>query len=537
MKERPWQFASIPIAAGAVGYVTNLVGVNMLFYPIDYLGFNFKRWKENPFGILGWQGIVPCKRVAMATTCVDVTLTRLLTIEEVFSRLDARQMAVILSPELKKVILGGIAPLPIVEYFVEQVASEAINSIEKLVSCRDIMIHGMTDDPRTLGNFFQKVGEKELTFLVQSGTYFGFLLGLGQMAQLMVFPALWTLPVCGAVVGLLTNWIAIRLIFNPVKPVEIGDYRIQGLFLKRQREVSAEVSSYLASEVLTSQDIWREVLTGPNKTQFADIIRHQMPFLTESMVAAVVGSLEEQLLLHAAKAPSISTITNLAKQPHGLAKDGPKLKAAHIDIPGLDLDVTVIIPPPIIDPHPAVLEVVTKTKPQETGTAAVESAAQQHEQNEPSQGAAHTPLSGVKIAFSSLMAPILPEALGLSTNTGTGAGTGVVTNAPLNIHPLHSYINETLQVEATLIDRLELLSAVEFERLLHPIFEEDEITLILAGGVLGATAGAIQWWLNVFIDGKLQGRSKSMSTGNWSGGGVSGVRMAATVARKAILRR
>ena len=32
----------------------------------------------------------------------------------------------------------------------------------------------------------------------------------------------------------------------------------------------------------------------------------------------------------------------------------------------------------------------------------------------------------------------------------------------------------------------------EFEKVLHPIFEEDEMTLIIAGGVLGAVAGYIQ---------------------------------------------
>jgi len=483
MRQKPWQFLSIPIAAGAVGYVTNLVGVNMLFYPIEYRGLNIRRWPEKPFGILGWRGIVPCKRVSMATSCVDITLTRLLTIEEVFGRLDANRMASILSPSLSKVVFDGWAPLPIVQYFVKEVAAEAIRSIEKLVSCRDIMIQGMTANPETLGQFFQKVGEKELTFLVQSGTYFGFLLGLGQMAQLMIYPALWTLPVSGAIVGLLTNWIAIELIFKPVNPVTYGSYSIQGLFLKRQREVSAEVSSYLAAEVLTSQDIWREILTGPNKNTFSDIIRCKMPFLTESMVMAVVGSLEEQLLLYAQKLPP------LAKSQSGRR---PKLKSTSIQ------GITIITPPPIIDPHPEVLEVVTKILDEDRGSKAQEKA----------PPSVPVPVSA---AVQSAECPeSLPPTSGLLS---------------LSIHPLHSYINATLQVESTLIERLELLTATEFERLLHPIFEEDELTLIIAGGVLGAIAGGIQWWFNVFVDNKLLVKDKSI------------VRAAGRIVRKAVIRR
>eukprot|EP00854_Cymbomonas_tetramitiformis_P033711 gene33711-43405_t len=39
---------------------------------------------------------------------------------------------------------------------------------------------------------------------------------------------------------------------------------------------------------------------------------------------------------------------------------------------------------------------------------------------------------------------------------------------------------------------MKLMSASEFEQVLHPIFQEDEFTLIVAGAFLGALAGFIQ---------------------------------------------
>ena len=39
---------------------------------------------------------------------------------------------------------------------------------------------------------------------------------------------------------------------------------------------------------------------------------------------------------------------------------------------------------------------------------------------------------------------------------------------------------------------MEKMTSVKFERVLHPIFEEDELTLIIAGGVLGFAAGLVQ---------------------------------------------
>jgi hypothetical protein len=55
------------------------------------------------------------------------------------------------------------------------------------------------------------------------------------------------------------------------------------------------------------------------------------------------------------------------------------------------------------------------------------------------------------------------------------------TSTALEPHDLHSYINSTMRLEETLIERMNLLTPTEFERILHPIFEEDELTLIIAG--------------------------------------------------------
>ena len=51
------------------------------------------------------------------------------------------------------------------------------------------------------------------------------------------------------------------------------------------------------------------------------------------------------------------------------------------------------------------------------------------------------------------------------------------------------------------------LTPAEFEQVLHPIFQEDEIILIVAGGVLGALAGGLQWGVNVYFD-KRQERKR-----------------------------
>ena len=65
---------------------------------------------------------------------------------------------------------------------------------------------------------------------------------------------------------------------------------------------------------------------------------------------------------------------------------------------------------------------------------------------------------------------------------------------PLDQNAL-SIIDKALQIEDTLSTRLAALPPADFYELLHPVVQEDEWKLIAIGGVLGAAAGALQWWL------------------------------------------
>ncbi|CAM9108259.1 unnamed protein product [Ectocarpus fasciculatus] len=371
-KRNPIRYLTIPVTAAGVGLVTNYIGVSMLFYPIHYTGLSIKRWPEQPFGLFGWQGVVPCKRFAMCNIMVDVTLNKLLKVSEVFEPLEPKAMANALQKSIQSALLGGWLPLPVVNQCLQRVAAEVVNKIESLVDLGDIVVTGMTTDPAILGRFFQRVGKNELEFLVHSGTYFGFVLGLVQMGVWILFPKYWTLPISGAVVGFITNWIAIKMIFEPVKPYYIGPLKVHGMFLRRQKEVSAEFSEYLANNLLTSEQMWKVILEGQNAKDFETIIRQQLPFLTSGMVQTILRTLKEKLIADTVK----------------------------IEKPG---DTTIA--------ESEVVEVLCRD------------------------------------------------------------------------HELHRYIDDKIALEKLLIQRMGLLSPAEFERLLHPIFEEDELTLIAAGNI------------------------------------------------------
>jgi hypothetical protein len=50
-----------PYSAGLIGYITNVLALEMTFKPIEYVGLNIFRIKNQPWGLFGWQGIIPTK--------------------------------------------------------------------------------------------------------------------------------------------------------------------------------------------------------------------------------------------------------------------------------------------------------------------------------------------------------------------------------------------------------------------------------------------------------------------------------------------
>jgi len=62
---------------------------------------------------------------------------------------------------------------------------------------------------------------------------------------------LWTLPLVGACVGYITNWLAVRMLFRPRRRV-LG---LQGLIPKRRTEIASKIAATVARELVRPSDI------------------------------------------------------------------------------------------------------------------------------------------------------------------------------------------------------------------------------------------------------------------------------------------
>ncbi|KAL7520093.1 hypothetical protein ACHAWX_004840 [Stephanocyclus meneghinianus] len=359
VKKSPLQYFTIPSVAAFVGLTTNWMGVKMLFYPIEYTGTEWYRESPYvPYGIIGWQGVVPCKTEKMAARLVHIVTERLLTVEEAFGRLDPNRLAQLLLPIVEDELLKEL-PQYYGEMMIKLIRPVLPHLLGRVMANLQREIDGILDLKSVVLEAF--VGRVELDFLIESGLGFGFILGLFQMMAWAVSPKPWTLPVAGAVVGYVTNWVAIKLLFDPAEPVDLGPIVVQGLFESRQKEVSEEFGKFMEGRVLHSASLLESLARDGRDGELYSFLRRQLPY----------------------------------------------------PVPEFVLDAAV--------------RAVTKA-----------------------------------------------------------------ATSPKDYPDLHQYMTSMLDIEKTLSDRLQLLPPKDFEDLLHPVFQEDEIILIAVGGVLGAIAGLMQ---------------------------------------------
>lgn len=390
----PWLYLTIPVICAVVGWVTNSLAIQMAFKPLNFVGIP-------PF--LGWQGVIPRMAEKIATQTVDTMSATLLDLEELFGKIDPKRVVEELKPimpNLIETIVNEVMvaeapkawealPVKIKQQIYKKVQAETPDAIasmmdavkdniEEVFDVRHMLISNLVADIAVLCKIFEKSASKEIKFIAMSGLYFGFLFGVLEMFLWIFYPEQWVLPVGGALVGYLTNVMALKMIFEPKQPKKIGPFTIHGLFFRRQDEIAVEQGILIAEEIFNPEKVVEGILKGPASDKLFKLIQKHMQQTMD--------------------------------QFSGYAKPFVLLTV------GTDRYIAL------------------KHRVVERTTAHLESSL---------------------------------------------------------VH-LHDYTKEAMDVENTVIEKVKKLSPEQFERMIRPIFEEDEWMMTLGGGVLGLAVGFFQ---------------------------------------------
>jgi len=392
------KFISIPITCAFVGWITNYVAVKMIFHPAEFWGI----------GKLGWKGIIPNHAIKMSGLIAKILTERLVKPHELFLRVnpdeinhEIQDLIDLKAKEIIKDIIATENPVlwsllsddiknSIEEEVRREIPKQIVdiyksfgNELDNVLEFDEIIRSSLSGKKTSiLIEMFQRCGGPEFRFIIVSGIYFGFLIGLIQLAFINILGQWWTMPIMGVVVGYYTNWIAIQMIFKPLEPKKFFFFfTYQGLFLKRQEVVSKEFANVVANNVLNQENIIRLIFTGKGGDLLIKLVIEKAYKLTHQKMME--------------RAPLMPVLLGSEK------------------------------------------------------------------------------IRQIKERIAEKLIWILPD----------------VANR------IQKYLNDRLQIEKTIAERLSVLPKAEFEELLHSVFKEDELTLIILGAILGGLVGLYQAYL------------------------------------------
>jgi uncharacterized membrane protein YheB (UPF0754 family) len=393
--EPAWVYLSIPPAAALVGWFTKIIAIKMMFQPIEFKGIR-------PF--FGWQGQIPKRAAKMAAVTVDSVTSKVLRPEELFDRIDPDDLARELEAPLHDAI-GEIVATIMTEYqprlwaampgaakraivtrvesrapaAARNMMSELRRNLDQVFDIKHMVVSNLVRDKPLLNRVFQEAGADAFRFLIRCGLYFGFYIGLVQVAVFGLTGSDIVLPIFGLVTGGLTDYIALTMIFRPKQEKRIAPgIKWQGLFHNRREQVTRDYGALLAKDILTPAAIMESLLTGPMSDRFFEIIQQE--------------------------------IQNTIDQQTGVAK------------------------------HLITLTVGSRK------------------------------YNAMKLAVA----------------------TQVVAKMPETSQQIEAYAAERLDIENTIIERMQMMDTDAYENLLRPAFKDDEWIVVALGAILGFLFGEIQ---------------------------------------------
>src|SRR3954471_10956939 len=302
---------TIPLFSGAIGYTTNWTGVWMLFNPVRFRGFSLpglaplakllpRKLQQVPGimnGGVGWQGIIPSRAAKMGSIAVDKGIAKVGSPREFFDQLDRRKLSeqILASsradigdlvqrvmerehPQFWRDLTPGMRArieervqeqLPEV---IDEVTDELGAHIDDLVDVKLMVIRHIEEHPELANKVFQSVGEKELKLIINLGFVFGFVFGIPVAVITALLGSPLILLVFGPIVGWVTNWLAILMIFEPVEPRKVGPFTLHGLFLRRQHNASEVYADVIAEDIVTVRNMGDELLHGARSDKTRQVI-------------------------------------------------------------------------------------------------------------------------------------------------------------------------------------------------------------------------------------------------------------------------
>jgi uncharacterized membrane protein YheB (UPF0754 family) len=280
----------VPLLTGLIGWSTNWVGVRIMLYPAEFKGIWY----------IGWQGIIPRLRVRLTRGLVQHSIAEVCTPADMLQAVDDAdaifEISRLIYPDMEDWLdellskqygaYWNLAPTLVrrqvfammrkqVPDFAESLLEEIRKRADEFINIEDIAAAEAERRPDVLTKVLLGMAQQEMRFIIRSGLYIGIPLGCIQAVAWYLYPNSLVLPLFGLLVGAFTNWLALKILMHPSRPVRFMGFTFQGLFIARQQEVAVDFTRIFTENFLTIRQVIQFVWNGERKDEVRKMVKRQ----------------------------------------------------------------------------------------------------------------------------------------------------------------------------------------------------------------------------------------------------------------------
>ncbi len=84
--------------------------------------------------------------------------------------------------------------------------------------------------------------------------------------------ALFSLPFISALIGWLTNYLAIKMLFHPRQPIRMFFFTMQGILPRRQADIAVQLGRIVATDLLSSEDMIDRLTDANSRSVYREFV-------------------------------------------------------------------------------------------------------------------------------------------------------------------------------------------------------------------------------------------------------------------------
>jgi uncharacterized membrane protein YheB (UPF0754 family) len=305
-------YLAMPFAAAAIGYLTKILAVEMVYRPLEFRGI----------GPIGWQGVVPRRAGKVAAITTSLLVDNLLSAEELLDKIDSRNLVEAMRDDIEIIVeesarefvehlrpgLWTLLPeqarrairdhvVQQAPHIVERVLRDVEADLPRYIDLNFMFVTTMVRNKAQLTRVVRATGRSGTRFMRRSGIYFGFAIGIVQAAAWGWIHQLWIMPLFGFIVGWISDYLAITMLFEPIKPRKVLWWTIHGNLHRNRAQITREYAQIMANDLFSPEVMFNAMITGPSSDRIFALITQEISRMIDEeaggatpLVQVAVGS-------------------------------------------------------------------------------------------------------------------------------------------------------------------------------------------------------------------------------------------------------